>query len=69
MLRLYQRLQALTGASTEAAEDASDLDLLGRLMLRTSARNQLHGQVSGLAARAVNDLVSLAMGGGLELRR
>ncbi len=43
VLRLYQRLQVIQAQVLEAAEDAGDLDLLGRLMLRTSARNQLHG--------------------------
>jgi molybdate transport system regulatory protein len=37
VLRLYPALQVLQAQVLEAAEDASDLDLLGRLMLRTSA--------------------------------
>ncbi|MDF0729782.1 TOBE domain-containing protein [Pseudomonas entomophila] len=67
VLRLYQRLQALQAEFLEAAEESSDLDLLGRLMLRTSARNQLQGQVSGLRREGRYDRVSLALGGGLEL--
>ncbi|GLH30928.1 molybdenum-dependent transcriptional regulator [Pseudomonas sp. BR1R-5] len=67
VLRLYQRLQALQAQILEAAEDSSDLDLLGRLMLRTSARNQLQGQVSGLRREGRHDRVSLALGGGLEI--
>ena len=67
VLRLYQRLQALQAQVFEAAEESADLDLLGRLMLRTSARNQLHGQVSGLRRDGRYDRVSLALGGGLEL--
>ena len=51
----------------DAAEESSDLDLLGRLMLRTSARNQLQGQVSGLRREGRHDRVSLALGGGLEI--
>ncbi|MDU9401340.1 TOBE domain-containing protein [Pseudomonas sp. zfem004] len=67
VLRLYQRLQALQSELLEAAEHSSDLDLLGRLMLRTSARNQLQGQVSGLRREGRYDRVSLALGGGLEI--
>ncbi|AGZ37467.1 molybdenum-dependent transcriptional regulator [Pseudomonas sp. SWI6] len=67
VLRLYQRLQALQAQFLEAAEDSGDLDLLGRLMLRTSARNQLQGQVSGLRREGRHDRVSLALGGGLEI--
>ena len=67
VLRLYQRLQALQAQVLEAAEESSDLDLLGRLMLRTSARNQLQGKVSGLRREGRHDRVSLALGGGLEI--
>ena len=67
VLRLYQRLQALQAQILEAAEESSDLDLLGRLMLRTSARNQLQGKVSGLRREGRHDCVSLALGGGLEI--
>lgn len=67
VLRLYQRLQALQAQVLEAAEDASDLDLLGRLMLRTSARNQLHGQVARIEALGHNDLITLTLAGGLAL--
>lgn len=67
VLRLYQRLQVLQAQVLEAAEDASDLDLLGRLMLRTSARNQLHGKVRMIAAQGCNDLISLELPEGLVL--
>ncbi|WDY57672.1 TOBE domain-containing protein [Pseudomonas sp. PSKL.D1] len=67
VLRLYQRLQTLQAQILEAAEESSDLDLLGRLMLRTSARNQLQGQVNGLRREGRHDRVSLALGGGLEI--
>lgn len=65
VLRLYQKLQALQAQVLEAAEDASDLDLLGRLMLRTSARNQLHGKVVAIEAQGRNDLVRLELAEGL----
>jgi molybdate transport system regulatory protein len=61
VLRLYQKLQALQAQVLEAAEDTSDLDLLGRLMLRTSARNQLHGKVVAIEAQGRNDLIRLQL--------
>ena len=67
VLRLYQRLQALQAQVLEAAEDASDLDLLGRLMLRTSARNQLHGKVVAISAQGRNDLIRLELAAGLSI--
>ena len=68
VLRLYQRLQALQAQVLEAAEDASDLDLLGRLMLRTSARNQLHGKVMAVDSQGRNDLVRLELAEGLTIQ-
>ncbi|MFK8330427.1 TOBE domain-containing protein [Pseudomonas sp. BJa5] len=67
VLRLYQRLQALQAQILEAAEDASDLDLLGRLMLRTSARNQLHGRVSSIQVEGHYDRIRLALAGDLNI--
>ncbi|WP_166366272.1 TOBE domain-containing protein [Pseudomonas akapageensis] len=67
VLRLYQRLQALQAQILEAAEDASDLDLLGRLMLRTSARNQLQGRISAITAHGRNDLIGLELAQGLSI--
>ena len=68
VLRLYQRLQALQAQVLDAAEDAQDLDLLGRLMLRTSARNQLHGTVIAIHNYGHNDLIELELPGALTLR-
>jgi molybdate transport system regulatory protein len=67
VLRLYQKLQALQAQVLEAAEEASDLDLLGRLMLRTSARNQLHGKVVAIETLGHNDRVRLELAEGLSL--
>lgn len=67
VLRLYQRLQTLQAQLLDAAEESSDLDLLGRLMLRTSARNQLQGRISGLRREGRHDRVSLDLGGGLQI--
>ncbi|MDQ0126993.1 molybdate transport system regulatory protein [Pseudomonas lini] len=67
VLRLYQKLQALQAQVLEAAEEASDLDLLGRLMLRTSARNQLHGKVVAIESQGRNDLIRLELAAGLTI--
>lgn len=67
VLRLYQRLQALQSQVLDAAEDTEDLELLGRLMLRTSARNQLHGNVIAIHSHGHNDLIQLQLPGGLSL--
>ncbi|MGB7648525.1 MAG: TOBE domain-containing protein [Pseudomonas fluorescens] len=68
VLHLYQRLQVLQAQVLGSAEDASDFNLLGRLMLRTSARNQLHGQVSSIESHGRNDLIRLQLSGGLSLK-
>lgn len=67
VLRLYQRLQILQAQILEEAEDSSDLDLLGRLMLRTSARNQLHGRVSAIHLQGRNDTIELTLAGDLRI--
>jgi molybdate transport system regulatory protein len=67
VLRLYQRLQTLQAQLLEASEDAGDLGLLGRLMLRTSARNQLHGKILAIDAQGHNDRVSLELARGLVI--
>ncbi|AZF39702.1 DNA-binding domain of ModE [Pseudomonas sp. R4-39-08] len=67
VLRLYQRLQVLQAEVLATDEAARDFNLLGRLMLRTSARNQLHGQVSAIERQGRNDRVRLQLSGGLHL--
>ncbi|AZF50028.1 MULTISPECIES: TOBE domain-containing protein [unclassified Pseudomonas] len=67
VLRLYQRLQVLQAEVLATDEAARDFNLLGRLMLRTSARNQLHGQVSAIERQGRNDRVRLRLAGGLHL--
>ncbi|MCF5720491.1 TOBE domain-containing protein [Pseudomonas syringae] len=67
VLRLYQRLQVLQAEILGSDEAASDFNLLGRLMLRTSARNQLHGQVMAIESHGRNDLIRLQLAGGLSL--
>ncbi|MGU9809585.1 TOBE domain-containing protein [Pseudomonas sp. LF052] len=67
VLRLYQRLQVLQAQVLGSDEDASDFNLLGRLMLRTSARNQLHGQVIAIENHGRNDMIRLQLSGALSL--
>ena len=69
VLRLYQRLQALQTQVLEAAADShsGDLDLLNRLMLRTSARNQLLGRITHITRQGHNDLIRLELAGELPL--
>jgi len=67
VLHLYQRLQVLQAQVLDSAEDASDFNLLGRLMLRTSARNQLHGAVIAIESHGRNDLIRLELAAGLTL--
>ena len=68
VLRLYQRLQALQAQVLASDEAASDFNLLGRLMLRTSARNQLHGLVDAIEAQGRNDLIHLRLVGGVTVK-
>ncbi|MBD1106514.1 TOBE domain-containing protein [Pseudomonas amygdali pv. morsprunorum] len=63
VLRLYQRVQALQAQVLEAAEDSSDLDLLNRLTLRSSARNQLLGRIVSITRQGHNDQVRLQLAG------
>ena len=67
VLRLYQRLQVLQAQVLGSDDATSDFHLLGRLMLRTSARNQLHGQVSAIERHGRNDLIHLQLADGLAL--
>ena len=68
VLRLYQRLQALQAELLNSAEESSDLALLSRLMLRTSARNQLHGRVDAITRHGRNDLITLQLAGNLSIQ-
>jgi len=61
VLRLYQRVQALQTQILEAAEHDSDLDLLNRLTLRTSARNQLLGRIVAITRQGHNDQIRLQL--------
>ena len=68
LLALQQRLQALQVQLLQAAGDDADLELLGRLMLRTSARNQLTGRVRAIHAHGHNDLIDIELPGGSRLQ-
>lgn len=64
LLALYKRLESLQARLLESAESEQDLELLGRLMLRTSARNQLSGRVLDIEPKGRNDLVRVELAGG-----
>ncbi|MGQ7959755.1 TOBE domain-containing protein [Pseudomonas sp. SP16.1] len=68
LLLLHRRLQAMQAQLLQAAEDDADLQLLGRLMLRTSARNQLGGRVRSIQPQGRNDLVEVELPGGALIR-
>ena len=68
LLQLYQRLEALQAQLFSAAELEGDMQLLGRLMLRTSARNQLGGQVRAITAQGRNDLIVIDLGDGQHIQ-
>jgi molybdate transport system regulatory protein len=67
LLALYQRVEALRSKVIESAEQIEDLERLDRLMLQTSARNQLHGVVVTVEASGHTDLVTVALPGDLHV--
>ncbi|HTH62602.1 MAG TPA: TOBE domain-containing protein [Paraburkholderia sp.] len=60
--REHQRFLERAGAAIDGFD--GDWALLGRIGLRTSARNQLYGTVTSIVRGAVNDEVSIALPGG-----
>ncbi|OLL27844.1 molybdenum-dependent transcriptional regulator [Burkholderia sp. SRS-W-2-2016] len=60
--REHRRFLERAGAAIEGF--ANDWDLIGRIGVKTSARNQFYGKVSALTRGSVNDEVSLALPGG-----
>ncbi|MNO95263.1 Transcriptional regulator ModE [compost metagenome] len=68
LLALYQHLEELRERIVENVEQQADLELIGRLMLRTSARNQLHGRVSEIEHMGLNDLVHIELPGGARIQ-
>lgn len=65
VLRLYRRLQALQAQVLEATEESGDLDLLNRLTLHTSARNQLLGRISAITRHGHKEMIRLELAGEL----
>nr|WKF60010.1 Molybdenum-pterin-binding protein MopA [Paraburkholderia busanensis] len=63
--REHRRFLERAGVAIEGF--ATDWDLIGRIGVKTSARNQLYGTVSAVTRGAVNDEVSLALPGGHEI--
>jgi len=68
LLALYQRLESLREHMLESLEEEADLELIGRLMMRTSARNQLHGRICGIERHGLNDLVAIELPGGVRIQ-
>jgi molybdate transport system regulatory protein len=68
LLAVYERLQSIQMQVLEAVGNDADLQLLGRLMLRTSARNQLAGKVHAITTAGFNDLIDIDLPGGLQIR-
>jgi molybdate transport system regulatory protein len=60
--REHRRFLERAGAAIDGF--ATDWDLIGRIGVKTSARNQLYGTVSAITRGTVNDEVSLALTGG-----
>lgn len=63
--KLHQRFVRLL--SDEAIDLGTDFDVMRMLNMRTSARNQLSGTVSGYKAGAVNDEIELTLPGGARI--
>ena len=62
---LHQRF--VSQLSTFAEDPLSDIDLVRRFMMKTSARNQLAGTVASIEDGAVNDVIQLDIQGGQRL--
>ncbi|NIF51845.1 TOBE domain-containing protein [Burkholderia sp. Ax-1724] len=60
--REHRRFLERAGAAIEGF--ATDWDLIGRIGMKTSARNQFYGTVSAITRGSVNDEVTLALPGG-----
>lgn len=76
LVRTYRALEAehrayvarLSRVGAELGEQiADDVDVIRRLMMKTSARNKLFGRVAAIRAGAVNDEVTLALPGGQQV--
>ncbi|WP_430389936.1 TOBE domain-containing protein [Dyella sp. 20L07] len=65
METVHQRF--LDRLSKFAEDPLSDIDLVRRFMMKTSARNQLAGTVSAVEGGAVNDIIKLTIQGGQQL--
>src|SRR5258708_7428257 len=60
--REHRRFLERTGAAIEGF--VKEWELIGRIGMKTSARNQLYGTVSAITRGSVNDEVALALPGG-----
>lgn len=69
---VFQRMEAihqgfLKHLAAVADNPLSDIDLVRRFTMKTSARNQLAGTVSAVESGAVNDVIQLDIQGGQRL--
>ncbi len=62
-----QREHRIFLESLQASGLRDDLNLIRRIAMNTSARNQFHGYVTGLVAGAVNDEVHIGIAPGLQI--
>lgn len=62
---IHQRF--LGQLATMADDPLSDIDLVRRFTMKTSARNQIAGTVSAVQSGAVNDVVQIEIQGGQQL--
>ncbi|MHA6204944.1 TOBE domain-containing protein [Dyella soli] len=72
LIDVFQRMEAihqqfLRHLGTIADNPLSDIDLVRRFMMKTSARNQLAGTVAAVEPGAVNDVIQLDIQGGQRL--
>ncbi|WP_434457743.1 TOBE domain-containing protein [Stutzerimonas urumqiensis] len=68
LLALHRRLHEVQTQLLALAEDDGDLARLSRLLLRTSARNQLVGEVVAIEPQGHHERVTLQLPGGQRLQ-
>lgn len=72
LIEVFQHMEAvheqfLRHIGSIADNPLSDIDLVRRFMMKTSARNQLAGTVAAVESGAVNDVIELDIQGGQRL--
>lgn len=72
LIEVFQRMEAihqrfLKQLASMAHDPLSDLELVRRFTMKTSARNQIAGTVAAVQAGAVNDVIQIDIQGGQQL--